>query len=148
MIVRNAYQGNISVNSAVKSEVCLLRIDKIIRGIIDLDLDFILILDVLKLNSERRISAVMCRELFAVKIDCRRRIYAVKLKIKFLARRKILFFQSLFIGAGATEIIVSAVLSVLTVPSVRQIERYALALFCKVPLGVDIFCLSHNTVPH
>ena len=148
MIVRNAYQSNISVNSAVKSEVCLLRIDKIIGGIINLNLDFVLIFDVLELNSERRISAVMCHEIFAVKIDCRRRIYAVKLKIKFLARRKIFLFQSLFIGAGATEIIVSAVLSVLTVPCVRQIERYALALFCKVPLGVDDFCLSHNTAPH
>ena len=146
MIFFHSDKSNITVNSAVEGKVRLLRINKIIRRIISLYFNFVIVLDILKFNPKGGISAVVGAHKFRIKIYKGRGINAVKLQINLLALRHIDFCNFLYIGALASVIIVSAVLTVDTIPCVRKINRAFFVFFYKNPIFINILYISHKTI--
>ena len=81
----------------------------------------IVLFNVVELDSERRITAVVRANVFSVEIHFCGGICTVDLQIYLFSTWKILLFQLFHKATCSAEIVVSAVLSVFTVPCVRQI---------------------------
>ncbi len=114
---------DIAINSAVEGEIRLLRINGIVCRVVGSNNKRVFIKNIIKLNTECRISAIVCNQTFAVKNNLSSRIDALKLEIKLVARRQIGLCKRFFITALASVIIVAAVLTVNAVPCVRESDR-------------------------
>ena len=92
MRVVNADDIYVTVNTAVKSKVCHLRIHFFVRRIINDNGNLGLLFDLIcKFNSKGGISTVVMKGFLAVQINVARRIRAVKLKEILIGFRKFLF---------------------------------------------------------
>ena len=111
---------DIAINSAVEGEIRLLRINSIVCRVVGGNNKRVFIKNIIKLNTECRISAIVCNQTFAVKNNLSSRIDALKLEIKLVARRQVGLCKRFFITALASVIIVAAVLTVNAVPCVRE----------------------------
>lgn len=121
MFAIDAYKAHVAINSAVKREVRNLRIHEIVWRIVNHYGKQIVLFNVVELDSERRITAVVRANVFSVEIHFCGGICTVDLQIHLFSTWKILLFQLFHKATCSAEIVVSAVLSVFTVPCVRQI---------------------------
>ena len=116
----------IPVDTAVESEVCFLGVDPVVDRVICLHHQVIHRLQIVgNVRPEGRIAAVMGHDLLIVQRHLCRSIDTLKLQIdplilpvKFRSR------ESLCVDAGTTPVVVSTVLPVYGIPSVRQIHSF------------------------
>ena len=139
---------DIAINSAVEGEIRLLRINGIVCRVVGSDNKRVFIKNIIKLNTECRISAIVCNQTFAVKNNLSSRIDALKLEIELVARRQIGLCKRFFITALASVIIVAAVLTVYSVPSVGKGDRFVMTFLGKSPTGVQQNCFAHRMTPY
>jgi hypothetical protein len=91
-------------------------------------------------------------KLLAARINVSRRVSTAYLKIIAVSRRKRILIKFLYVKATSAEIIVTAVLSVSRVPSVRKRNYLALAsqnicrIFDKKPIIIYIYYVSHKNL--
>ena len=139
---------HIAVQSAVEGEVRRLRIHVLVGRVVNDDGEAVFRLDFpCDLHAPRGIAAVVMGERCAVHIHIGGGIRAAHFQIQLLSLRKLVCQKLLCIAAGAAEIIVAAVLSVLRVPRMGQINplprlgkdgRRLLGILDKNPVLVDV----------
>ena len=140
----------VTIYATIEGEVCHLRIDCFIDGVFNKNRDFCFIGESIgDIHSPCGVSAIMMCKLVAVDIYVSRSICASKFKIVQVSLRKVSFCKLLLIEARSTEVVVATVKSVLCIPSVGQIECYAVltcnvcCIFDKQPIFIEIDYFSH-----
>ena len=127
MTLAYANKVNVSVKTAVEGKVCHLRINAIARRVVNDNGELALLCKLVgDINAPCRISAVVVRELLCSNVNVSRRVCSADLKIVAIRCGKLRSLDALKVKAGAAEIIVSAIVSVLCVPSMWKIYLYAL----------------------
>ena len=114
-------QIDISVKTAVESEVGHLRINAVVGGVIHGNRKGILPRQLVgQIHTPGGITAVVVREMFPVQIDVGGGIGTVDFQIMPVPCHHGITAQFLFIHTGAAEIIVAAVLPVCGIPGMGQ----------------------------
>ena len=135
-----------SVDAAIECEVCLLRIDTAVHGVIHFHAQLVLFCEELRdVRSEGGIAPVMLHDGCAVHEDFGGGICSVQLEIDLLCLRiEVRSLKGCLIVAGSAEIIVSSVLTVQGVPGVRQIHlNRVFPRLCEHPVFVQNDFFSH-----
>ena len=120
---------DITVQTAVESEVCHLRIYVVVWCIVHSDNDFILIFQqVSDVDSPCGISTVMAASLFSVHIKCSAGISTLELHINVRLLAKLGTAHCFCIIACATVIVIATILSVCAIPCMWQINLLPAAI--------------------
>ena len=129
----NAY---VTVKTAVEGEVCNLGINGLVRLVVYSDCKGCLLADLAgKVNSPGGITAVVVCKLLTVNVHVCGGVSARDIKVVAIALGKIALLNSLYVNAGAAEIIVSAVLAVDSVPGVGQVNALPIGGECGGDIG-------------
>ena len=142
----------VTVNTAVEGEIRHLRINFLVGSVIYQDTKRILRAEITRdIHTPSGISTVVMRKTLAVHIHVGRGIRTVYLKIVFFCFREQVGAEHLSVKASATEIVVSAVLTVGRIPSMRNRDGFSYLCgaylgysFEKLPIIVKFQYLSHN----
>ena len=147
----------IAVKSAVEGKVGHLRIDRLVGRVVDLDDQKVYHIKRLgQFNAPGRIAAVVLSEQLAVEVDLGRGVGTLYLKIVPVGSRQVGLVEAFGIVGGAAIVIVVAVLSVDSVPGMRQVDKVPLARYlgrqsigelCERPFLIKIKNCSHNFPP-
>ena len=155
--IRHGDDVHIAVQTAVEGEVCRLRIDILVGCIVHEDHQRVFLAQRGRdFHPPGRVAAVMMRQAFAVHVHIGGGIGAVDLQIELIPCGQLALPELPGVAAGAAEIIVAAVLPVLAVPGMRQMNRLARSRqdsrrlghpLDKHPVLIDVVYRSHDASP-
>ena len=141
----------VTVDTAVKGEVCHLGVNGLVDGVFNNDCDLGLVSDLFcDVNSPGGVTAIVVSELFAANVNVGRGIGAAQLKVVEVCSRQVSLVQGLAVNAVATEVVVAAIHTVNGIPGVGQVYAFALengnigAIFNKQPILVQVDNVSHD----
>ncbi len=136
------------IDPPVESKIGSLRIDFFIFPVVCFHKKFILLLQQIRyILTKSRISILVCKYRSLVPYHFCTGIYTVKLQIHTFPIRIFRLGDTLLIITGSAKIIVISVLSVYSVPCMRQIyQTFFLTLICKLPVLHQLYDSSHCTV--
>ncbi len=139
-------QEDVSVDSAVESEIRFLGIYSVVSAVVSPHLEVILIGEVVSdVPAECGVSAVVRPDLSPVQLYFGRCINAAEFKVNPLIGCKLRLREILLVQAGASPIVISAVLSVDGVPGVRQVHcGFGTIGSGEVPVPVYLYELPHT----
>ena len=143
-------QRYIAVNAAVEGEIGLLGVDGIIVAVVNRNHQLIctIVQGIGDVHAESRITALVLGHFLTVQTDNCSHSHAVKLQNRATAVGQLRFSQSAGIGAGAAVVVVAAVLTVYSVPSVGKGDRLVMTFLGKSPTGVQQNCFAHRMTPY
>jgi hypothetical protein len=156
VLLANYDKLNVSVKTAVEGEVCHLGVNCVVRSVVNRDSKNVFILDVAgEVNSPSRVTTVVMSEVSTVKVNVCGRVSAVYLKVELCACRELGLEETLGIVAGSSVVIVTAVLTVGSIPAVGKVYLLAIGgklrkicgnVLCEDPIWIHAANGSHLCV--
>ena len=120
---------DITIQTAIECKVCHLWIYMIVWCIIYCNYNFIFISQkVCYIHSPCRVSTIMMSSFFSINIKPCTRVCSVKLNISDWFATKLLTLHVLYIVTCTAVVIISTILSILTIPCMRQVKCLPVAL--------------------
>ena len=143
-------QRYIAVNAAVEGEVGLLGVDGIVVAVVNRNSQLIctIVQSIGDVNAESRIPALVLGYFLTVQTDNCSHSHAVKLQNRAAAVGQFRLLQYTGVAAGAAVVVVAAVLTVYSVPSVGKGDRLVMTFLGKNPTGVQQNCFAHRMTPY
>ena len=143
-------QRYIAVNAAVEGEIGLLGVDGIIVAVVNRNHQLIgtIVQGIGDVHAESRITALVLGHFLTVQTDNCSHSYAVKLQNRAAAVGQFRLLQYTGVAAGAAVVVVAAVLTVYSVPSVGKGDRLVMTFLGKSPTGVQQNCFAHRMTPY
>ena len=143
-------QRYIAVNAAVEGEVGLLGVDGVVVAVVNRNNQLIctIVQGIGDVHTEGGVAALVLGHFLTVQADNCSHGHAVKLQNRAAAIGQLRLFQRAGIGAGAAVVVVAAVLTVYSVPSVGKGDRLVMAFLGKSPTGVQQNCFAHRMTPY
>ena len=143
-------QRYIAVNSAVEGEVGFLRVDGIVVAVVNGNNQLIgtVVQSIGNVRAESRVAALVLGHFLPIQADNCSHSNAVKLQNHAVTVGQLRFLQCTGVAAGAAVVVVAAVLTVYSVPSVGQGDRLVMTFLGKSPTGVQQNCFAHRMTPY
>ena len=143
-------QRYIAVNAAVEGEVGLLRVDGVVVAVVNRNNQLIctIVQGIGDVHTEGGVAALVLSQLLLVQIDLGGHGNGVKLQNGASAFRQDDVRQHGGVAAGAAVVVVAAVLTVYSVPSVGKGDRLVMTFLGKSPTGVQQNCFAHRMTPY
>ena len=143
-------QRYIAVNAAVEGEVGLLRVDGIVVAVVNRNNQLIcaIVQSIGDVRTEGGVAALVLGHFLPVQADNCSHSNAVKLQNRATAVGQLGLFQRAGVAAGAAVVVVAAVLTVYSVPSVGKGDRLVMTFLGKSPTGVQQNCFAHRMTPY
>ncbi len=147
---------HIPINAAIKSKVCRLRINPVIRCIVHRHYKYVVVFQKISdISSPGGISAVMLRHLLSIGIKGGTGVGSTEFQIDLLPFRQVRPAYFFSVITGATVVIISTVLSICRIPCVRQSNGFQICrlpvfqktFFGKRPTVIQEFTISHSLSP-
>ena len=148
-------QVNITVKSAVESEVCHLWVNNFVRGVVHYNCNFATFAKGIgQVNTPCGVTTVVMRFVFAIEVHVRRGVCATDFQIVAVCCGQIGLCNGLFVQATATEVVVATVVTVNSIPRVWKcyhlhvfVTLCICAILEKLPIVVERDDLSHLLPP-
>ena len=133
VLLANNDELNVSVKTTVECEVCHLGINSGVSCVINCDGKNVFIVNMTgEVYSPCGVTAVVMTEVLTVKINVCGRVSAVNLEVVFCTCGELALEEALGVVASASVVIVAAVLSVSSIPTVGKVYLLANGKLCKV----------------
>ena len=139
----------VTVKTAVEGEVCHLGVDGFVGSVVYYDSDLGIIGDLIgEVNAPGGVTAIVVSELLAANVNVSRGVSATDLEVVYLSLGEGGLIKSLYVEAGATEVIVAAVLTVGCIPGVGEVNylslsyRYVSGILGEEPIFVKVNNIS------
>ena len=138
MSFRNSHDVHAAVQTTVEGKVCSLGIHGFIGSIVHQNHQTVLITQCIgNFHTPGRVATVMVGKPLAVHIYIGRRIGTVNLQKIFLTFGQVTFGKILRITAGSAEVIITAILTILSIPGMGQIHHLTM-------IGNMCRCFGHS----
>ena len=143
-------QRYIAVNAAVEGEVGLLGVDGVVVAVVNRNNQLIctIVQGIGDVHTEGGVAALVLGHFLPVQADNCSHSNAVKLQNRAVAIGQLRFLQFTGVAAGAAVVVVAAVLTVYSVPSVGKGDRLVMTFLGKSPTGVQQNCFAHRMTPY
>ena len=143
-------QRYIAVNAAVEGEVGLLGVDGIVVAVVNRNHQLIctIVQGVGDVHTEGGVAALVFGHFLPVQADNCSHSHAVKLQNRAATVGQLGLLQCTGVAAGAAVVVVAAVLTVYSVPSVGKGDRLVMTFLGKSPTGVQQNCFAHRMTPY
>ena len=143
-------QRYIAVNAAVEGEVGLLGVDGVVVAVVNRNNQLIctIVQGIGDVHTEGGVAALVLGYFLPVQTDNCSHSNAVKLQNRAVAIGQLRFLQFTGVAAGAAVVVVAAVLTVYSVPSVGKGDRLVMTFLGKSPTGVQQNCFAHRITPY
>ena len=143
-------QRYIAVNAAVEGEVGLLGVDGVVVAVVNRNNQLIctIVQGIGDVHTEGGVAALVLGHFLPVQADNCSHSNAVKLQNRAVAIGQLRFLQVTGVAAGAAVVVVAAVLTVYSVPSVGKGDRLVMTFLGKSPTGVQQNCFAHRMTPY
>ena len=143
-------QRYIAVNAAVEGEVGLLRVDGVVVAVVNRNNQLIcaIVQGIGDVHTEGGVAALVLGHFLTVQTDNCSHSHAVKLQNRAAAVGQLRLLQCTGVAAGAAVVVVAAVLTVYSVPSVGKGDRLVMTFLGKSPTGVQQNCFAHRMTPY
>ena len=143
-------QRYIAVNAAVEGEVGLLGVDGVVVAVVNRNNQLIctIVQGIGDVHTEGGVAALVLGHFLPVQADNCSHSNAVKLQNRAVTIGQLRFLQFTGVAAGAAVVVVAAVLTVYSVPSVGKGDRLVMTFLGKSPTGVQQNCFAHRMTPY